>query len=153
MQESAASILVSGIIVCQDILKEYEQVDELLMAIKESCWLREDSRQDGDADDIESDFLAKANVDDVETSNIPKDLLRNRDKLNYLVFYLFERRFGWSEQESSSSQLNESKSKQSNSTSGVGSPYRRLKTGSLPYAEETRIKTMLNTKLDELINL
>ena len=130
-------------------MQEYDQVEELLMLMKESCWLREDSCRRSDSDDIESDFLANADTDNEETSMIPKDLLKSQLGLKQLVLYLFERRFGWSEQECCTGR-NPSQNKQQ---AVAGSPYHRLRTVSLPYTEETRIKKMLNTKLDELINL
>ena len=153
MQDNSINILVSGLMLSKDILKEHEQLDRLLFAVKDSHLMQSNFRHRVDSDDLESDFLANAASDNVETSVIPKDLLTNQTNLKNLVSYAFERRFGWSEQESS--QQNERKSKQSdlsNPSSG-GSPYHRLRTGSLPYAEETRTKAMLNCKLDELINL
>ena len=131
----------------KDIMKEYEQLDQLSAAMKVSC------RHGSESDDLESAFLANATSDEVATSNIPKDLLKNQNDLQNLVFYIFERRFGWSEQECSQENVRESKQLDMRSSIADGSPNRRLRKTSLPYAEDTRIKTMLNSKLDELINL
>ena len=134
-------------------MKEYEHLDLLTTAMKESCLMQVGCRHGSESDDLESAFLANATLDEVAISDIPKDLLKNQNNLQKLVFYMFERRFGWSEQECSQENQRESKQLDVRSSSAEGSPNRRLRTGSLSYAEETRIKTMLNSKLDELIDL
>ena len=153
MQESSPCALVVGLISSQNIITEHEQLDQLLTGIKKSSWLKDDCRNPTDGDDLESDFLAKARFSDVELSSIPKELLQNQECLQDLVFYIFERRFGWSEQERSQNGLSKSKQTSTKGNTSSGSPRSALKIEQLSYAEESKIKTELNHKLDELINL
>ena len=149
-----STALVINIFSSPDIKKEYENVDELLMFLKESCWLQEGIKNTaGDPEDLESAFFAKATADIPDASNIPNDLLQSKSHLKQLVFYLFERRFGWSEHDTldeSSKKLQEPSFRPNVSNS---SPHHRFRSGTLHISEESRIKKMLNTKLDELIAL
>eukprot|EP00795_Rhopilema_esculentum_P001652 gene1652-16119_t len=149
-----STALVINIFSSPDIKKEYENVDELLMFLKESCWLQEGIKNTaGDPEDLESAFFAKATADIPDASNIPNDLLQSKSHLKQLVFYLFERRFGWSEHDTldeGSKKLQEPSFRPSASNS---SPHHRFRSGTLHISEESRIKKMLNTKLDELIAL
>ena len=141
----------------KDIRQEYESVDDFLICIKESTtWLSSTpvGNSSANSEDLEFSFLSKAKIDSQETSVIPADLIKNPNILKALTFYLFERRFGWSEQQDSAEGLSElfQRSERSYPIQRRSSS-RRIRTGSLTFEEESRIKNMLNTKLDELIKL
>ena len=141
----------------KDIRQEYESVDDFFIYIKEATtWLSSNpaGNSSANSEDLEFSFLAKAKIDSQETSVIPADLIKNPNILKALTFYLFERRFGWSEQQDSAEGLSELlvRSERSYPTQRQNS-VRRIRTGSLTFEEESRIKNMLNTKLDELIKL
>ena len=50
--------------------------------------------------DMDTEWLKKASDEDVVNpfpSNTPQDILKGQENLNRFTFYLFERRYGWSE--------------------------------------------------------
>ena len=160
MDKSECALLVQAVISCKDLLEECECVDNLIEYLKAE---QLEKISTASPDDIEKCFLQKLRLSETEISVFPPELLVNRDSIDSLTFYLFKRRFGWSEQ--SLEDFGDSQDDNRNAVDIVGTSFANHKSnpeeyfgrinrsGSLPFVEESKVKTILNSKLDELIQL
>lgn len=96
-----------------------------------------------DEDDLESEWL-KRGLEDRENpfpGISPENCIRSQDDLNHFTFYLFERRYGWSEY----STADEECSTATGFDVHVG---RRASTGSLRTQDDSKFKSQLNELSD-----
>ena len=128
-----------------------------------------------DQDDCENSFLAQASGmqssegadGKTDPTNFPCQIWRDKNLLNGVTFYLFERRFGWSEQfelqapsdtgrdlenSESATLMDMHKSKNVNSPRhSLSSPRNSLK--GMIIEKESKYKEQLNDLLDEFLHL
>ena len=160
MENNSAEILVSKLLDNEDISQEQECLQNLLDYLK--------GKKDGEAilpassaEDLESSFLRRAKLSESDNSVFPNELLSNKAVLNDLTLYLFQRRFGWSEQsidenddlDLPSPQQNLKAEETEECSKEKFSPGKKRRSGSLQYIHESKVKTKLNRVLDELIQL
>ncbi len=131
MENINAECLITEIINCNDISKEYESVERLLKYLKN--WRKAASQQE----DLETSFLQKAIVSETQVSFFPQEFLRNKNILDKLTFYTFRRRFGWSEK---SLQQDCSHSGQNVPDGNNKSIFDEMPTSVIPLAQESKIK-------------
>eukprot|EP00794_Sanderia_malayensis_P018804 gene18804-20698_t len=159
MENLNVESLIIDIVQCTNGSQEYALLGKLLQFFKYQPYhLCSPTQQE----DLEKLFLEKLNLSEIEISSFPSEILKKKSLLNVLTFYIFRRRFGWSEisiidcHEKSVSDRSRTPGQQTPSPSNFRcEEFDKLNSRNeqLPFIQESELKTKLNAILDDFIQI